>query len=118
MSPRKFCTAVAAERDLIDADADLDRNGGAEGAAAQFGELADGGGRQRPAAVAGGQRAIEIDLPARQHAVEARLLAELEIGDAGELEPLLLRAVLEFDLLHQRRCRGGLDLAAHAPRLA
>ena len=64
--------AVAAERDLIDADADLDRNRGAEGAAGQLRDLADGGGRRRPAAVAAGERAVEIDLPARQHAVEAR----------------------------------------------
>ncbi len=110
--------AIAAERDLIDADADLDRNGWAEGAAGQFRDSADGRGRRRPAAVVAGECAIEIDLPARKHAVEARVLAEFEIGNAGELEPLLFRPVLEFELLHQRRCRGGLDLAAHAPGLA
>ena len=110
--------AVAAERDLIDADADLDRNGGAEGAAGQLRDPADRGGRRRPRAVVAGKRAVEIDLPARQHAVEARMLAELEIGDAGELEPLLVRAVLEFELLHQRRGRARLDLAAQAPGLA
>ena len=38
---------VAAERDLVDADADLDRNSRTEGAAGQFGDLADGGGRRR-----------------------------------------------------------------------
>ena len=96
---------AAAERDLIDADADLDRNGGAEGAAGEFRDLADSGRRRRAAAVAAGKRAVEIDLAARQHAVEARLFAEFEFGDAGELEPLLLRAVLKFDLLHQRRGR-------------
>ena len=109
--------AVAAERDLIDADADLDRNGGAEGAAGQLPRscamAAAGGGA---AAVAAGERAVEIDLPARQHAVEARALAEFEIGDAGELEPLLFRAVLEFELLHQRRGRARLDLAAQRAR--
>ena len=110
--------AIAAERDLVDADADLDRNGGTEGASGQFRDSADGRGRRRPAAVFAGERAIKIDLPARQHAVEARALAEFEIGDAGELESLLFRPVLEFELLHQRRCRGGLDLASHTPGLA
>ena len=43
--------AIAAERDLVDADADLDRNGGPEGAAGQFRDLADGRGRRRPRAV-------------------------------------------------------------------
>ena len=64
--------AAAAERDLVDADADLDRDGGAERSPGQFRNLADGGGRRRPAAIVAGERAIEIDLPARQHAVEAR----------------------------------------------
>src|ERR1039458_263456 len=85
--------------------------------AAAGGGRAGGGGGGGPAAVVAGERAIEIDLPARQHAVEARVLAEFKIGNASELEPLLFRPVLEFELLHQRRCRGGLDLAAHVPRL-
>ena len=110
--------AVAAERDLVDADADLDRNRRAEGAAGQLRDAADGGGRRRPRAVGGGQRAVEIDLPAGQHAIEARVLAEFEVGDAGELEPLLVRAVLELELLHQRRRRADLDLAAQPPGLA
>ena len=109
--------AVAAETDLVDADADLDRHGRAEGAACQFGYFADGRGRRRPDAVAAGEHAVEIDLAARQHAVEARVLAEFEIGDAGELERLLVRAVLEFELLHQGRHRADLDLAAHMPGL-
>ena len=110
--------AIAAERDLVDADADLDRNGGPEGAAGQLRDFADGRGRRRPRAVVACERAVEIDLTARQHAVEARALAEFEFGDAGELEPLLFRAVLEFELLHQRRGRAGPDLAADAPGLA
>ena len=109
---------VAAERGLVDADADLDRDFGAEGAGGQLRELANGGGRRQPAAVGPGQRAIEIDLAARQHAVEARMLAELEIRHAGQLEALVRRAVLEFELLHQRRRRRRLDLAAQAPGLA
>ena len=95
----------------------LDRDCRAEGAAGQVRPAAERRGRRRPGAVGFASAPVEIDLPARQHAVEARLLAEPEIGGAGELEALLLRAVLKFDLLHQRRRRGRLDLAAETPGL-
>ena len=107
---------IAAERNLIDANADLNRNRGTKGAAGKFRDPPNCFGR-RPDAVTTCQCAVEIDLAARQHAVETRLLAEFEIGDAGELEALVLRPVLEFELLHQRRGRARLDFAAQAPGL-
>jgi len=108
---------VVAERDLIDADADLDREGRPERAAAERHQLADDGGRQRAAAVGGRQRAVEIDLAAGHQAVEARIGAELEVGDAGESQPLLFRAVDELDFFKERRLRAGLELAVNAPGL-
>src|SRR6185312_7822782 len=52
-----------------------------------------------------------------QHTLEVRLHAEFEIRGAAELDGLLVRTVLEFDLLHQRAGRRRLDLAAYAPGL-
>ena len=93
---------IAAERDLVDADADLDRKGRAEAPRGELASLRIAAAGGELAAVAHGKRAVEIDLPAGQHAVEARLFAEFEFGGAGELEALLVRAVLELELLHQR----------------
>jgi hypothetical protein len=48
------------------------------------------------------ERTIEIDLARRQHALEARVLAEAKLGGAGEADGPLFRAVLIFELLEQR----------------
>ena len=76
---------------------------------------AAGGGRVPSAAASARSRSIwrPDSTPSKRG-----LLAELEIGDAGELDPLVLGPVLEFELLHQRRGCAGLDLAAQPPGLA
>ncbi len=107
----------AGERELIDADADLHRNDRTEGAARQLGELAQRcAGRGARCGIAA-ERAVEIDLPAGQHAFEARRLAEFQIGDAGQFDAMLLRAVEEIDVLDQHGGRARLDLAAQPPGL-
>ena len=108
----------AGERELIDADADLQRDDRTEGAARQLGELAQRcAGRGARCGIAA-ERAVEIDLPAGQHAFEARRLAELQIGDAGQFDAMLLRAVEEIDVLDQHGGRARLDLAGAAARAA
>src|SRR5205085_11816716 len=62
------------------------------------------------------ERAVEIHLARREHAVEARLLAKTEFRSAGQLERTRFRPVAIFELLEQRVAQRGLDLGGGAPR--
>ena len=62
-----------------------------------------------------GERAIDIDLERRNLAVEMRVLAECQIGFAGEHHRALVRPVLESDVVQRRRGRRCPDRAAGMP---
>ena len=109
---------IAAERGLVDADADLDRDLGRKAPPANSASLR--------MAAAGGRRAPSPSASARSRSIwrpdstpsKRGELAGLEIGNAGQVDALILRAVLEFEIRHQRRRRRHFDLSVHAPGLA
>ena len=91
--------------------------GGTEGAAGQLREFADApppaaAGRRRSPASARSRSICRPDSTPSKRGC----LPNLKSATPVSLKPLLLRAVLEFDLLHQRRRRVGLDLAARRAR--
>ena len=86
-------------------------------AAEQFGERLRRRGRQAARRVGRRDQPVEVDLARRQRALQARPLAELDLGGAVELRRALLGSVLEFDLLQQRGLRVRLHLAGELPRL-
>src|SRR2546426_911181 len=64
------------------------------------------------------QSAVEIDLPRRYTPVEARTLAEPDLGGAAELDGAVVRSVLHLHLVEQPAARSKLHPRAGAPRFA
>ena len=105
----------AAERDAVDADADLHRDRRTRELRQRVGHAAQQRDRRARRRIRHLQRAIEIDLAGGQHPFELRLGAELQLGGAGELDGAIVRTVLEVDLLEQRGRGRRLDPARGAP---
>ena len=101
---------AAAERDLIDADANLKRERRVIGSGGQFRQFANDRGGRLARAVRVRHRTVDIDLPSGEHAVEPRMRAECQIGNATEPEAAILRAIEEIDILHERRLCAALIL--------
>src|SRR6185437_8485569 len=98
-------------------DSDLNRQRWTKCQRTQFGKTTNGDEWRLSISCRAPDRAVNIDLPARKHSIEARMLPKFEVGDAGKPVALLLRAVIELDILHQSRLCRRFDLCAHTPRL-
>jgi hypothetical protein len=108
----------AAQRDGVDADADLRRDRQPQRAAERVGDGHDRDERRLAQKVRGGKSAVEVELTRGDDAVETRPLAECQLRRGGELERPLVRPVLEFDLLQQRGGGRRPHLARNVPRIA
>ena len=113
ISPRRSSIALPPSVTWSMPMPNLDRYGRAESCRRQVPPIAR-------AAATGGGRLESSPASARSRSIcrpdntpsNRGCLPKLEIGGAGELVALLFRAVLKFELLHQSRRRGRLDLAA------
>ena len=104
------------ERHRVDADAELHRKRRTVRRRQRLDEGLQRRERQASGRFRQRQRAIEIELPRREHALEARVLAEAQFRRTGQTDRALVRAVLIFELFEQRLRGRGLHLRAGAPR--
>ncbi len=107
----------AAQRQRVDTEPDLGRDRRSDDPISRRNQRRQRIARRQLGAIGATEQPVGIERAGREHGVEPRPRAEFRFRGAVQLQRTLVRAVAEFNLLEQSRCRVGLHPRIDAPGL-